>query len=457
MLRVTMIALLCIAVVVGAFFVFWAKDQNVHREAESPKDASISRPPPAGSNIRQEAQGHLNKLYALSGRLTPEEKTVYLDNTFALEKLFRAQQGPLLPQAEYERFVAHIEGLLLENPNIGLEAHAETENHEVVYERQQKRQEELENVIAAIEEVKASEDMSVGAKEAFLSILENRRAVLESHGAETREMARVFAALKETDPDIVGLEKNDLTGKYTKVYPNMLTIYKKRIHHLDGTVEIEYAGSRGGATDPDLHQEIEAYVNLLENTPPWETPPPPEHEDLRFAIEYNDVYVDANGKETSAQQQADATVGTPPELPQEYPQPIITEEEVDSWKESLTEFKTSDPAEWEEMQKFFQEAMGIPLDRFLEMTDAEIEAELNRQLSPSQRELVSSATDTSLGLPSEESFKTQLRQRISPARFNQAIEMLSRYGPKEGVRRLKAVDPEVGRQVEDLLQKQEAR
>ena len=157
MLRVTMIALLCSAAGVGAFFVFRAKDQHVYREAESPRNASLSPPPPAGSNVRQEAQGHLDTLYALSGRLTPEEKKVYLDHTVALEKLFRAQQGPLLPQAEYERLVAHIEGLLLENPDIDLEAHAETEDPEVVYERQQKRQEELENVIAAIEAVKASE------------------------------------------------------------------------------------------------------------------------------------------------------------------------------------------------------------------------------------------------------------------------------------------------------------
>ena len=328
-----------------------------------------------------------------------------------METLFRAQQGPLLPQAEYERFVAHIEGLLLENPGIGLEAHGPTESHEEVYERQQERQKELENVIAAIEEIKVSEDMSLGAKEAFLSILENRRAVLESHGAETREMGRVFAELKETDPDIVGLEKNELTGEYTKVYPNMLTIYKKRIHHPDGTVEVEYAGSRGGATDPDLHQEIEAYVNLLENTPPWETPPPPpEHEDLRFSIEYEDVYVDAEGKQTRAEP-AETSVETPPELPQDYPEPMITEEEVNSLKESLTEFKTSDPSEWEDIEKFFQDAMGIPLDRFLEMTDAEIEAELNRNLSPSDRDLVSSETDTSLGLPSDESFKSGLRQR----------------------------------------------
>ena len=455
MLRITMIALLCVAAVGTAFFVFWAKDQNVHPEAQGPRDAPLSQPPPAGSKVHQEAQGHLDKLYALSGRLTPEEKKVYLDSTFALETLFRAQQGPLLPQGEYERFVAHIEGLLLENPGIGLQAHAPTESHEEVYERQKARQEEIENVRAAIEDVKASEDMLPSAKEALLSILEHRLYGLQDHGAESREMFKALLEFRKTDPDIVGLSKNE-DGTYTKNYANMLTLYKDRIHQPDGSVQEIYTGSKGGAEDPNLYQEIQAYIELLENMPPWETPPPPpEHEKLRFSIEYKDVYVDAEGNQTRAES-AETSVETLPELPQEYPEPMITEEEVNSLKESLTEFKTSDPSEWEDIEKFFQDAMGIPLDRFLEMTDAEIEAELNRNLSPSDRDLVSSETDTSLGLPSDESFKSGLRQRFSPERSSQAIQMLSRYGPKEGLRRLKAADPEVGKHVEGLLQKQGA-
>ena len=163
--------------------------------------------------------------------------------------------------------------------------------------------------------------------------------------------------------------------------------------------------------------------------------------------------MDAEGKQTRAEQ-AETSVEIPPELSQEYPEPIITEEDVNSWKESLTEFKTSDPSEWEDMHDVFEKALGIPLDRFLEMTDAEIEAELNRQLSPSHRESVSGTADVSFGLPSNESFKSGLRQRFSPERTSQAIQMLSRYGPKEGVRRLKDVDPEVATHIETFLQKQ---
>lgn len=451
--RIVIGVLLCIVTLACVFWVFQAKNQNVPPETWKTGGVPVAQPPHPDSDIRKEAQGHLEKLYALSGILTPEEKKVYFDSTFALEKLFNSLRGPLLSEAESERFVAHLMELQQVNPDIGLEPHGPTESHEEVYERQQRRQEELENIMAAIEEVQASQDMALGAKEALLSILENRRFALQSHGAESREMGKVFDELKKTDPDIVGLEKNE-KGEYTKIYPNMLTIYKRRIHKPDGTIDVEYAGSRGGAEDPNLHQQIQAYEDLVANTPPWEAlPPPPEHEDLRFSIEYEDVYVDAEGKQTRAEP-SETSVGTPPELPQDYPEPMITEEEVNSLKESLTEFKTSDPSEWEDIEKFFQDAMGIPLDRFLEMTDAEIEAELNRNLSPSDRDLVSSETDTSLGLPSDESFKSGLRQHFSPERSSQAIQMLNRYGPKEGVRRLKAVDPEVATHIETFLQKQ---
>ena len=453
--RIVIGVLLCIVTLACVFWVFQAKNPNVHPETRKPAEGPTSLPPPPDSDIRKEAQGYFEKLYALSGTLTPEEKKVYLESTFALDKLFNSLQGPLLPQAEYERFTAHLEGLLLENPDIGLQAHAPTESHEEVYERQKARQEEIENVRAAIEDVKASEDMLPSAKEALLSILEHRLYGLQDHGAESREMFKALLEFRKTDPDIVGLSKNE-DGTYTKNYANMLTLYKDRIHQPDGSVQEIYTGSKGGAEDPNLYQEIQAYIELLENMPPWETPPPPpEHEKLRFSIEYKDVYVDAEGNQTRAEP-AETSVETLPELPQEYPEPMITEEEVNSLKESLTEFKTSDPSEWEDIEKFFQDAMGIPLDRFLEMTDAEIEAELNRNLSPSDRDLVSSETDTSLGLPSDESFKSGLRQRFSPERSSQAIQMLSRYGPKEGLRRLKAADPEVGKHVEGLLQKQGA-
>ena len=70
----------------------------------------------------------------------------------------------------------------------------------------------------------------------------------------------------------------------------------------------------------------------------------------------------------------------------------------------------------------------------LDKSDAEILSELEKQLTPE--------------IPSEEDFQTALRQRFSPERFNTAMQTLNRYGPEEGLRRLKASDPEVAKYIE---------
>lgn len=56
-------------------------------------------------------------------------------------------------------------------------------------------------------------------------------------------------------------------------------------------------------------------------------------------------------------------------------------------------------------------------------------------------------------LPLEEGLETALRDQFSPERFNSALQILNQYGPEEGLRRLKDSDPEVAKQVEQLLPK----
>ena len=51
-------------------------------------------------------------------------------------------------------------------------------------------------------------------------------------------------------------------------------------------------------------------------------------------------------------------------------------------------------------------------------------------------------------LPTEEELETALRERFSPERFERAMTTLERYGPEEGLRRLREADPEVAEQVE---------
>ena len=54
----------------------------------------------------------------------------------------------------------------------------------------------------------------------------------------------------------------------------------------------------------------------------------------------------------------------------------------------------------------------------------------------------------------KESLETFLRGSFSPERFNRAMQTLNRYGTEEGLRRMKALDPEMAEHVTRFLQKQ---
>ena len=439
--RMGLVSLLCITLLGGTFFFFHNRPQTLHKEAQT----------------------HLDTLHSLSGTLTNAEKQTYFSDVDALGKIMDKQlqqspeSRPFVSPEELERLQAHISVLIRENPDLAIHAHGENHGHS--HEDPKPQQDELADINAAIEEVKASE-VSSSAKEALLSILEHRRNFLLYHEKESAELEKKFKELLKTDPTLIGLEKSRITGEYTRLYPNMLSIKKRRTHYPDGTFDEEFAQVSSHATDPEIANLIKSYRQALDTLPPWKVPPPPEHEGLHLSVEYDDVYLTAAGESKTdvspqtPEQPLEMSEDTSTQLLEEYPKPIITQEEVVSWQDSLQGLQESTDIEMEEMRKFFQEAVGIPLDRFLEMTDAEIEAELNRQISPSQSESVSSITDTSLGLSSEKNLKAGLRQRFSPERSNQAIQMLSLYGPKEGVRRLKDVDPEVATHIEIFLQKQ---
>ena len=75
-------------------------------------------------------------------------------------------------------------------------------------------------------------------------------------------------------------------------------------------------------------------------------------------------------------------------------------------------------------------------------TVGEIEAKFLKTLFPDEREL-----------PTESSIENVVREQFSPQRFNAAVQTLSQYGPQEGLRRLKASDPEIAIYVERLIQR----
>lgn len=89
-----------------------------------------------------------------------------------------------------------------------------------------------------------------------------------------------------------------------------------------------------------------------------------------------------------------------------------------------------------EFEEFMREVRQ--LEKFATMSDAEIAAELKKQL---RKQLLP-------GLPTDANLEDALRGKITqkpltPERFNTAKQLLQNYGPKEGLRRLTQVDPEL--------------
>lgn len=85
-------------------------------------------------------------------------------------------------------------------------------------------------------------------------------------------------------------------------------------------------------------------------------------------------------------------------------------------------------AEVQATQKRFERAQTEAFERTTK-SDAEIGAGLEKQLTPE--------------LPTAAGIETQLSDRFSPERLEKAREVLERYGPEEGMRRLRKDDPEV--------------
>jgi hypothetical protein len=56
----------------------------------------------------------------------------------------------------------------------------------------------------------------------------------------------------------------------------------------------------------------------------------------------------------------------------------------------------------------------------------------------------------------EADFEASLREQFSPERYQKAMATLNRYGPEEGLRRLKSADPEIAKRIEPLLKRKEA-
>lgn len=90
-------------------------------------------------------------------------------------------------------------------------------------------------------------------------------------------------------------------------------------------------------------------------------------------------------------------------------------------------------------------------ERFLNMSDAEFEAELERLFTP---QLPDHPTDKSIDDQLQEQFTPN---QLNPRQFEKALKTLNRYGVKDGLRRIKAENPTFAKQLENYLQRESER
>ena len=116
--------------------------------------------------------------------------------------------------------------------------------------------------------------------------------------------------------------------------------------------------------------------------------------------------------------------------------PDRTFEDLDDWDSGEQDSHPRDEtvrAEAQVAQRQFERAQNEAFERVAK-SDAEIETELEKQLTPDP--------------PTAAGIETQLNERFSPERLEKAREVLQQYGPEEGMRRLREDDPEVAAQYE---------
>ena len=122
---------------------------------------------------------------------------------------------------------------------------------------------------------------------------------------------------------------------------------------------------------------------------------------------------------------------------EEFLPPERTDTELDLRKQrAREEFEKLEEAAQTDVEKFMHEVRQ--LEKFATMSDAEIAAELEKQL---RQQLLPE-------LPTEESLEDALREMITPKpvtpeRFEKAMNILQSHGPKEGLKRLAKDDPEL--------------
>ena len=419
--------------------------------------------------ISEEVQAHIDKLYTFSGELTPEEKESYYENGIALTKLL-IQEGNL-PEKEMEKMQDHIRKLIIKNPDLILSAreydqrfgdivgntHGYTQGEDFLKEKQIV----LEKIEIAISELDTLDFPNI-IKEDLRSILNRRRESLTKTDKVIDELSKAHIEFLKKDPDVDGVTQDLITGEYIPTYPNMIRVYRRRTHNVDGTVDDEVTHIQSSST-PENQKTIQAYLTALDTTPPWmKQPSPPDIEGLRFSVEYEDVHLNSKEVITDKEEQS-VNSNTPDVDTMKVMQPEVKEdwtditENVIVLQHSLKDI--DDPQIQSEATIFLEEALGVKLDKFLQLNEVEIDNKLQKMFAatsmPIHTRIRSIIPPKPPPVTDITMIENNLSKNFSQMRTQRAIATLNELGTMKGLERLKEIDPEIAKQLEDYIQEQD--
>ena len=146
-----------------------------------------------------------------------------------------------------------------------------------------------------------------------------------------------------------------------------------------------------------------------------------------------------------------------PSTPEEKAEETWTEVEDDVFSLQETLKDVDDLRMQREITVFLEEALGVPFEHFIKMSDAEIEDELRKFFAPTDADIEAKPQDMFMPqqqhsmsdkIKFESNLQSNLNKYFSQMRTKRAIATINQHGPIEGLQRLKEVDPEVAEQLE---------
>lgn len=397
--------------------------------------------PTGQQGIPAETKALLEKIYAYSGKLTLEEQRQFAEFPSMLEAIHSRHP---LPKSELTRLEAHFREVYKDNPELMAARHLHGHGSA---SGTSKRAIGIRRLISKIEEMAYPAE----SKAIMIRQLEKLYAAANDEPLQQQLNKLILESLNADPENFVGLDYDANTGRVLRLYRDTVYLYKTRIYEPDGNVRVEVTGSLG-SLDEELQASFDEYFEKLQTHHLNSDAPLSPPSNLRIIEIYTDTL-----PENQILKAIEAGVDELPEDSRQGKLYVVDDQGQEreyapemsvpaTIREETGVANNDTPASTTEITQFLEQLTNEELERLLERSDEALEAELERYFTPEE------------AAPAEryfeEGFKSSLQERFPPERFKRAMEVLAHFGPEEGLRRLREIDPAFAREVEQLRRKQ---